>query len=496
MKRTLLVFLLVNMILSACAPVSAPTTTPAPSATPLPTATTTPISTATPTSTPTPTPTATPTPIPTIQVGNLSVPDPRVTNPELFDLHNPDAPIPQFVNAMQARGINIEPRTVITELGKNYETRQGPDGKTYILTTYTVEGKNGARYSMGLIAEKDERGEWRWKGITFLNSLKNLYGIEIGTSVNPADGNYGSSNYRKTAAREFSIFKTVGFSPQTFENWPSVPSQQIRFVREFDKIMYIGAIINHHEIPSSWNNRQPTNEEVQNFVNERVDTILRSLKEAGGGYVDVVSEAMWYSNGRGWENSPFYKLYGRNIIAEIYIKAYQKALELGLKPGKDVVFIYNDYGIELPGPKSDFVYEELLRTKQIISERLGITEVPLDVGIQFHVYPSYQSAGYPTAALINNLQQEGIVANINRFKHIGGVHIAELQVNDIEDIDKINDALNLVIRSGIQGGVKSIIFYQMLARENLWKSVNPEVFDNQYRRTENYYRILSTILSP
>jgi hypothetical protein len=122
--------------------------------------------------------------------------------------------------------------------------------------------------------------------------------------------------------------------------------------------------------------------------------------------------------------------------------------------------------------------------------------VPLDVGIQFHVYPSYQSAGYPTAALINNLQQEGIVANINRFKHIGGVHIAELQVNDIEDIDKINDALNLVIRSGIQGGVKSIIFYQMLARENLWKSVNPEVFDNQYRRTENYYRILSTILSP
>jgi hypothetical protein len=111
-------------------------------------------STATPTSTPTATPTATPTPIPTIQVGNLSMPDPRVTNPELFDLRNPDAPIPQFVNAMQARGINIEPRTVITELGKNYETRQGPDGKTYILTTYTVEGKNGARYSMGLIAEQ------------------------------------------------------------------------------------------------------------------------------------------------------------------------------------------------------------------------------------------------------------------------------------------------------------------------------------------------------
>jgi len=52
MKRTLLVFSLVNLILSACAPASAPTPAPVPSATPLPTATTMPTSTATPTSTP------------------------------------------------------------------------------------------------------------------------------------------------------------------------------------------------------------------------------------------------------------------------------------------------------------------------------------------------------------------------------------------------------------------------------------------------------------
>jgi|GEM_PF-6577020 len=114
MKRTLLVLLLVNLILSACAPASAPTSTPAPSATPLPTPM--PTSTATPTGTPTATPTATPTPIPTIQVGDLSVPDPRVTNPELFDLRNPNAPIPQFVNAMKMAGIEIEPQIVAARL--------------------------------------------------------------------------------------------------------------------------------------------------------------------------------------------------------------------------------------------------------------------------------------------------------------------------------------------------------------------------------------------
>ena len=68
MKRTLIVFLLVNLMLSACAPVSAPTSTPAPSATLLPTAT------ATPTSTPTATPTATPTSMPTSKHANISVP--------------------------------------------------------------------------------------------------------------------------------------------------------------------------------------------------------------------------------------------------------------------------------------------------------------------------------------------------------------------------------------------------------------------------------------
>lgn len=47
------------------------------------------------------TPTATLTLIPTLPPEQAGVPDPRATDPELFDLRNPDAPIPQFVNAMQ-----------------------------------------------------------------------------------------------------------------------------------------------------------------------------------------------------------------------------------------------------------------------------------------------------------------------------------------------------------------------------------------------------------
>jgi hypothetical protein len=121
---------------------------------------------------------------PTIQVGNLSVPDPRVTNPELFDLRNPNAPIPQFVNAMKGIGITVDPNQVASELAKNYQVCQSADGKTYILTTYTVEDENGTRYSMGLIAEKDERGEWRWKNLDILQAFA-LYGKETSTTAEP-----------------------------------------------------------------------------------------------------------------------------------------------------------------------------------------------------------------------------------------------------------------------------------------------------------------------
>jgi GH35 family endo-1,4-beta-xylanase len=185
MKRTLLVFLLVNMILSACAPVSAPTTTPAPSATPLPTATTTPISTATPTSTPTPTPTATPTPIPTIQVGNLSVPDPRVTNPELFDLRNPNAPIPQFVNAMKMAGIEITAEHVAQ--GITYEALKDKDGNPLVVAVYNLapalfpeKYRDLAGPIPLIIAQKGENG-WKWRKLV----EKDVSRIPIGSEIKP-----------------------------------------------------------------------------------------------------------------------------------------------------------------------------------------------------------------------------------------------------------------------------------------------------------------------
>jgi hypothetical protein len=77
-------------------------------------------------------------------VGDLSVPDPRVTNPELFDLTNPDAPIPQFVNAMKMAGIEVSPEQIAQEITFVSTKEDGTplvdkDGNPYVVAVYNFD---------------------------------------------------------------------------------------------------------------------------------------------------------------------------------------------------------------------------------------------------------------------------------------------------------------------------------------------------------------------
>jgi len=140
----------------------------------LPTATTVPTSTATPTSTPTATPTATPTPIPTIQVGSLSVPDPRVTNPELFDLTKQEAPIPQFANALKNAGIELSPEQIAQGIIYISTKEDGTplvdqDGNPFVVAVYNLDPslfppqyRDLAGPIPLMIADKGEGG-WGWR---------------------------------------------------------------------------------------------------------------------------------------------------------------------------------------------------------------------------------------------------------------------------------------------------------------------------------------------
>ncbi|MGB9845848.1 MAG: endo-1,4-beta-xylanase, partial [Methanothermobacter tenebrarum] len=377
-----------------------------------------------------------------------------------------------------------------------YQLRQGPDGNPYILTVYTTED---GLYSMGFIVEQNEKGERVWSRIS-LNKCFKLKGIDdFGTSTFASDGLFNTISYNRVAWDEFSISK-VGFSPNVINKWPHLPDQMATFARQGNNKWYAGAIASHYDYPSAWNDNPPSKEEVDRFLDQRVEFLLEKIKKAGGGYIDVVSEAMWVSfdGNRGWENSPFYQTYGKDIITEVYIRAYQKALELGLTPGEDIIFLYTDYGIELPGPKSNFVYRELERSIKDIRDKLDLRgNVPLDIGIEYHIFPNDKLAGYPNALTPYNFNPQKLVENIRRFEKLGGrVNIVELQVNEVYDLKTVQETLIKAFQVAIQGKVRSLTLYQVLSTENLWKAINPQIFDpkNEFTPTAFYYRIQSICL--
>jgi len=108
-------------------------------------------------------------------VGDLTVPDPRVTNPELFDLRNPDAPIPQFVNAMKNGGIDVSAEQIAQGITYVSTKADGAplidkDGNPFVVAVYNLDPflfPENYRDLAGpiplMIAEKGENEEFKWK---------------------------------------------------------------------------------------------------------------------------------------------------------------------------------------------------------------------------------------------------------------------------------------------------------------------------------------------
>ena len=459
-----------------------PTTTP-PSIelTPAPTAT------ATATTTPTPPPTETPTPIPTIEVNGFQLPDPRVTNPELFDLTKPEAPIPQFANAMQERGININPQTVITELGENYETRQGPDGKTYILTTYTVEGENGARYSMGLIAEKDERGEWRWREI-IIKDIKSITNISIGGSGNLGEKNFGDPEYKKIALEEFNLWAdTGGFMESTIHNYP--PTTTMKWLRSnpnLDTRIYHFLWIHDNHPPIG------TPSDFDNFARHRAKDISPYLNQLKGRNVEIILANEPFYNGN-WGGGSFYDVYKDGWITQAGKILLEELTKAGLKYGQDYHFmVINQFDV-LPGAANSQV---IINEVGKIKESLGIDYIT--VGLQFHVGPD--DDGYVRESDIYLSNPENITHLADLFKEIsdriGGnqISITELDFDDSVPLDKKGLILNnLLIACKRSGVVNNLTFWAVLLQNNNFR---PDIFDTlNYTPQAPYYSLIYAALN-
>jgi len=403
MKRTLIVFLLVNLMLSACAPASAPTPTSAPSATPLPT------TTATPTSTPTATPTATPTPIPTIQVGSLSVPDPRVTNPELFDLRNPDAPIPQFVNAMKMAGIEVTKEQVLEALKdpKNYQTLKDKDGNPFLVAVYNLDPSlfpEKYRDLAGLIpliiAERGEKG-WGWSRAN-PNHIDNLINIpEL----------YITGKYDEVLELEPGEFS--GLNIQWPFSWniirPTINNLNFtmvdyafRVARESNLTKITNAVLiwgYYPALPDWLKNGNYSEEELRELISNHIRIVMTRYKNRVRTWI-VLNEPY----GGGLNNRSFWdEKFGRNDrnwIERSFEEAHQ------IDPAAELIL--NDFGIEFYSENPESKYQIIYNLCRELKEN----GVPIDgIGFQMHIYA--------TDILSGRYDLDKLRRSIREFKALG-----------------------------------------------------------------------------
>jgi len=145
---------------------------------------------------PTQTITATPTgtPIPALSEISIPVPDPRFTNPELFDLRESNAPIPQFVNGINMAGIKITPEDVAKYL--QYQVLKNIDGEKFVIGYFALDLNNqkydGLERVVPILIASEVDSKWVWKEAMLKNLAEPLHFL-IGTGV----GGFGFAEYYK-----------------------------------------------------------------------------------------------------------------------------------------------------------------------------------------------------------------------------------------------------------------------------------------------------------
>ncbi|MGB9753479.1 endo-1,4-beta-xylanase [Roseiflexus castenholzii] len=475
MKRTIIALLLVNLVLSACVPASTPMPTPAPTATPLPTAT------ATPTSTPTATPTATPTPIPTIQVGNLSVPDPRVTNPELFNLSKPDAPIPQFVNAMRMAGIEITAEQVVQ--GIRFQALKDINGKLFVAGVFDLDPnpqKQGEALEGPvplLIADEADHGLWTTWSPTILRNMADKAGIQIGVLLLV---DYRFQTTVPIEIREFNLgIVTFSWNDHVSKNGVinfSWPDAQLRVGQRAGMNTRFMHIIFPSDTPKWVSDfSQP---QLKEFVSDVITKVMSRYSGKISQYV-VVNEPYIIPYR---PNDPFHKVLGDEYILD--------AFRVARNANPSALLIYNDSDNHLSNGMTTAL------TQRIVSE-LKTENLIGGVGIQMHLGS--------TSRLLTEKDRDDLIRTLKAYGV--PVHVTELDM-DISNIRGTQESRMLRQAEMYKTVVDAVLASDACRSISFWgigdkfswpetslghKNADPTLFDDNLKPKLAYYAVSSAL---
>jgi hypothetical protein len=342
----------------------------------------------------------------------------------------------------------------------------------------------------------------RWY-VAGLRDLADAIGIKIGTSVDGSE-DWENPKYRSAATDNFNILAPAGsYLVSVLNQWgPRMATDFAKLAADNDMTICLGALAWHGGYPSELKNA--TDEQVKQFLQQRIRQILGFVRKGHKAHVDVVAEATWCIRETGvcgWEESPYYRVFGDNLISEVYVMAYKIAQEMGLAigPNGDIEFLYCNYGTEMPGNKADFDYQQLLKAKGQIAKALGMDEnnVQLSVSMQGH-FQAKRDPERPFRFGVDELTLEGLKQTIRLFRNIGPVLINEVEIHGdpVRDNATKERAIQLIMQAAIEGGASEVIFYETLRfnQPTYDSGILNGLIDQNYDVTD-FYREVFQLLS-
>jgi hypothetical protein len=338
-----------------------------------------------------------------------------------------------------------------------------------------------------------------------LRDVGDKLNLLIGTSVDGAE-EYRTPAYQK-ATTHFSLLVPSGsFLQLVQDDWGTGMAKGFRTAaNQNHQAFYIMHAFWHQDVQESL--KSASNDEILAYMKSRIEFLLGFVEKVDSEhlptYINLINEPIWYWQGNsGWEQSPYYKVFGQKLLPEIYLMFAEMSEKENVKLGQDFYLVYNDYDIYRKGGKRDFAFDILSRAKSDIAKSLGIadSQVPLEIGLQYRFNPTLDTKThlYDDLGFFPIPTDDETYDNLQKFSEVANIHITEFEVRgNGSEIQKqrieIYNRLSMVAKNF--KAVKSIAYFgtfrnQPNSPQNF--SYNG-LFDKSYQPTADYYSLLDSI---